>query len=106
MDMAVKVLSVMCAVLGVIVCLWSLCAMEVHHQGYMADAFGLFYGSIGLLITLVFALTGIVLSRIWMRRDKATKESSYIGWSVVVLLTYSLLFLVALPWLVLRGDLS
>ena len=105
--MAVKVLSVTCVALGVIVCLWSFWAMEVHHEGYMADAFGLFYGSIGLSITLVFALTGIVLSTIWIRRNRATKESSsYTGWSLVVVVTCILLFLIALPWLVLRGDLS
>ena len=104
--MAIKVLSVTCAVLAVILCLYSLWLMEVHHEGYMADAFGLFYGSTGLLMTLVFALTGIVLSRTWMRRNKATKESSHMGWSLVVLVVFILLFLIALPWLVLRGDLS
>ena len=105
--MAVKVLCVTCVVLAVIFCLYSLWLMEAHHEGYMADAFGLFYGSIGLLITLVFALTGIVLSTSWIRRNKATKESSsFMGWSLVVLVTCILLFLFALPWLVLRGDLS
>ena len=105
--MAVKILSVTCAVLGVMLCLYSLWLMEVHHEGYMADAFGLFYGSVGLLITLVFAVAGIVLMRIWVRRNRATKESfSYTGCSLAVLVTCILLFLIALPWLVLRGDLS
>ena len=104
--MAIKILSVVCAILGVMLCLWSLWAMEVHHQGYMADAFGRFYGSIGLLITLIFAVTGIVLSRIWIRRNRETKASSSVGLSLIVLVTCILLFLITLPWLVLRGDLS
>ncbi len=103
-----SVLSVTCAVFAVIVCLCSLWLMEAPHKGYMAGVFGLAYGSIGLVITLVFALTGIVFSIIWIRRNKETKESSYMGWSLIilVLVTCSLLFLIALPWLLLRGDLS
>jgi len=58
-------------------------------------------------LTLVFAVAGIVLMRIWVRRNRATKESfSYTGCSLAVLVTCILLFLIALPWLVLRGDLS
>jgi uncharacterized membrane protein len=101
-----SVLSVTCAVFAFIVCLFSLWCIEAPHKGYLADVFALAFGSIGLVITLVFALTGTVFSIIWIRRNKATKESSYMGWSLVVLVTCSLLFLIALPWLVLRGDLS
>ena len=104
-----SVLSVTCAVFAFIVCLCSLWSIEAPHKGYMADVFALAYGSIGLVVTLAFALTGIVFSIIWIRRIKGTKESStYMGWSLVILalVTCSLLFLIAFPWLLLRGDLS
>ena len=101
-----SVLSVTCAVFAFIVCLCSLWLIEAPHKGYMAGVFELAFGSVGLVITLVFALTGIVFSIIWIRRNKATKEASYMGWSLVILITCSLLFLIALPWLLLRGDLS
>ncbi len=107
-DHVYSVLSVTCAVFAVIVCLYSLWLMEAPHKGYMVGVFANFYGSFGLVLTLAFALTGIVFSIIWIRRNKATKESSYMGWSLVilVLVTCSLLFLIALPWLLLRGELS
>ena len=80
--------------------------MEAPRKG-IEGILGVFFGSVGLVVTLAFALTGIVLSIIWIRINKATRESStYMGWSLVVLITCSLLFLIALPWLLLRGDLS
>ncbi len=106
-DHVYSVLSVTCAVFAVIVCLLSLWLMEAPRKG-VGGILANFYGSVGLVVTLAFALTGIVFSIIWIRRNKATKESSYMGWSLVilVLITCSLLFLIALPWLLLRGDLS
>ena len=101
------VLSVMFAVFSVIVCLFSLWLMEAPHKGYMANVIGVGVGSVGLVVTLAFALTGIVFSIIRIRRIKGTRESStYMRWSLIVLVTCIVLFLIALPWLVLRGDLS
>ena len=101
------IFSILCAVFSVIVCLFSLWLIEAPHKGYMAEAFGTCYGSIGLVVTLAFALTGIVFTIIWIRRIKGTKESStYMAWSIVALVTCIVLFLIVLPWLVLRGDLS
>jgi hypothetical protein len=106
-DHACCVLSVTFAVFAFIVCLPSLWLMEAPRKG-IEGILGVFFGSVGLVVTLAFALTGIVFSIIWIRRNKATRESSYMGWSLVilVLVTCSLLFLIALPWLLLRGDLS
>ena len=104
--MTVKVLSVIFTVLAIIMCLYSLWLMEAHHQGYMADSFGLFYGSMGLVITLLFALSGIVTGGIWKHRDKAANESSRTGWPLSVLVICIFLFLFALTWVILRGDLS
>jgi uncharacterized membrane protein len=84
--------------------------MEGPHKGYMAGVFATFYGSIGLVITLAFAFIGIVLGIIWIRKNRAMKEvpSYYMGLSriILVLITSALQFLVALPWLLLHGDLS
>ena len=102
------IFSILCSVFAMIICLFSLWLMEAPHKGYMADVIGVGVGSVGLVVTLAFALTGIVFSIIWIRRNKETKESSYMGWSLIILVlaTCSLLFLIALPWLLLRGDLS
>ena len=105
-----SVLSVTCAVFAFIVFLCSLWLMEGPHEGYMAGVFATAYGSIGLVITLAFALTGIALGIIWIRKNRAMKEAPayYMGLSriVLVLITSTLLFLIALPWLLLHGDLS
>ena len=101
------IFSILCSVFAMIICLFSLWLMEAPHKGYMADVIGVGVGSVGLVVTLAFALTGIVFSIIWIRRIKGTMQSStYMGWSLIVLVTCSLLFLIALPWLLLRGDLS
>ncbi len=105
-----SVLSVTCAVFGFIVFLCSLWLMEAPLEGYMSGVFATAYGSIGLVVTLAFALAGIALGIIWMRKNRAMKDapSYYMGLSriVLVLITSTLLFLIALPWLLLRGDLS
>ena len=105
-----SVLSVTSAVFAFIVFLCSLWLMEGPRKGYMAGVFATFYGSIGLVITLAFALIGIALGIIWIRKNTAMKEAPayYMGLSriVLVLITSTLLFLIALPWLLLRGDLS
>ena len=104
--MAVKILSIIFAVLAIIICLYSLWLMEAHHEGYMANSFGLFYGSWGLLITSLLALAGIITSGIWRRRNKATSELPHKLYPLFILVICILLFLFALSWVVLRGDIS
>ncbi len=104
------VLSIIFTVFTLLVCICSLWSMEAHHEGYMADAFGLFYGSIGLVITSVVALVGIVFGVIWMHKNKAINDSSvhHKRWLLIVfvLATCSMQVLFAIFWLLLRGDLS
>ena len=107
---ACRVLSAACTVLALPVGIYSMWLMGTHHKGYMADVFATFYGSIGLVLTLFLALGGIVLGSIWIQKNKAANQSSACSrrrtFVITALVTCCLLFFVALPWLLLFGDLS
>jgi len=69
-DHVYSVLSITCAVFAFIVFLCSLWLIVAPHKGYMDDVILPAFGSIGLVITLVFTLTSIGFRIIWIRRKK------------------------------------
>ena len=90
------VLSVTCAVFAVIVCIYSLWLIETPRKG-MGGILSEIYGGGGLLVASVFALCGVVLSIVSIRRIGKTGGSfARLGWSIGVLAICSLLFLIAL----------
>lgn len=90
------VLSVMCAVSAVIICIYSLWLIETPRKG-MGGILSEIYGGGGLLVASIFALCGVVLSIISIRRIGKTSGSfARLGWSIGVLVICSLLFLIAL----------
>jgi hypothetical protein len=69
-DHVYSILCITCAVFAFIVCLCSFWLMVAPRKGYMAEVFAHAFGSIGLVIALVFALTSIGFRIIWIRRKK------------------------------------
>ena len=69
-DHVYPVLSITFAVFAFIVFLCSFWLIAAPHKGYMDDVILPVFGSIGLVITLVFALTSIGFRIIWIRRKK------------------------------------
>ena len=107
--MKTKILSVTCAVFSVIVFILSLWIMESSRGAYMG-MIGVFYASIGLVISLVFAVGGIASGVILLRREKSANETSsdQHPWSLgmISVVTCSLLIIIAVVCLLLFGDLS
>jgi hypothetical protein len=65
-----SILCITCAVFAFIAFLCSFWLMVAPHKGYMANVFAHAYGSIGLVIALVFTLTSIGFRIIWIRKKK------------------------------------
>ena len=90
------VMSVTCAVLSVMISIYSLWLIETPRKGE-GGILSEIYGSGGLLVASVFALCGVVLSIVSIRRiGKTTSSFARLGWSIGVLAICSLLFLIAL----------